>query len=332
LAGAGGLLSCGAVLCAGTIPANAGSSPQQRRQIVLSAPQSAAGLPALMAALKDPNALIRRAAVRSLGQIGAPAVDALTGALKNDSDLLVRRTALRALLEMPGAKRLAVLQAAGGDSSEIVRATAVEALAETRPRSPQVVALLEKAQQDTSPQVSRIASQSLWPFNTEGVALRETPQFQDTPLNVVQTIPLPEAGWRFHTDARQIGHKQSWFQPTFNDSQWPEISIGKTWEVQGEPNYDGVAWYRATFTLPAKPAQAGTDLVFEGVDESAWVWLNGRFIGAHDIGPEGWNKRFAMNVSDELKWGGANQITVRVLDRMMAGGIWKPVYLEVLKR
>jgi hypothetical protein len=54
-------------------------------------------------------------------------------------------------------------------------------------------------------------------------------------------------------------------------------------------------------------------------------------VGQHDIGPDGWDKRFAMDASEFLKWGAENQITVRVLDRKFAGGIWKPAYLEVLK-
>ena len=123
-----------------------------------------------------------------------------------------------------------------------------------------------------------------------------------------------------------------WFAPDFADNDWKTISIGKAWEEQIGGPYDGAAWYRTTFTLPAKPAQVGTDLVFDGVDESAWVWINGQYVGQHDIGPDGWNLRFAMDVTDYLKWGGANQITVRVLDRTFAGGIWKPVYLEVLKK
>lgn len=307
---------------------------QKRRVEVLAAGQKgAAGLPVLTAAMKEPNAMVRRAAVRAMLEIGAPAKGALTEALKSDSDMLVRRTALRALLELnQGAQAVSVAEQALNDPDETLRTAAVEALADMRPHSPAVVALLEKAQQDKSPAVSRVASQALWPFKKEGITLRETPQYKDSQLTVVQTIPLAEQGWRFQTDVRQTGHKQKWFDVGFDDSAWKTISINKAWEDQiGQP-YDGVGWYRLTFTLPEKPAQAGTDIVFDSVDESAWIWVNGQYVGQHDIGTAGWNKRFAMDVSDLLKWGGQNQITVRVLDRMQAGGIWKPAYLEVLKK
>jgi hypothetical protein len=307
---------------------------QKRRAEVLAAGQKGAvGLPILTAAMKEPNAMIRRAAVRAMLEIGSPAIGALTQVLKDDSDMLVRRTALRALLELsPGTQAVNVAAQALNDPDETLRTAAVEALADMRPHSPEVVILLEKAQQDKAPSVSRVASQALWPFKKEGITLREAPQWKDAQLTVVQTIPLAENGWRFQTDTRQTGHKQKWFDTGFNDSSWQNISINKAWEEQIGQSYDGVGWYRLTFTLPEKPAQAGTDIVFDSVDESAWIWINGEYVGQHDIGTAGWNKRFAMDVSDLLKWGGQNQITVRVLDRMQAGGIWKPVYLEVLKR
>ena len=54
-------------------------------------------------------------------------------------------------------------------------------------------------------------------------------------------------------------------------------------------------------------------------------------VGQHDIGPEGWDKPFTLDVTDEIMWDAENQITVRVLDSKFAGGIWKPVALEALK-
>lgn len=36
-------------------------------------------------------------------------------------------------------------------------------------------------------------------------------------------------------------------------------------------------------------------------------------------------------MTKEIKWNGENQLTVRVLDSKFAGGIWKPVVVEVLK-
>jgi hypothetical protein len=282
--------------------------------------------------MESPDAIIRRAAVRSMGEMGEPAQNALAAALKSDPDPLVRRTALRALTQTPSMDHLAVFESAMSDSSDLVRAAVVQAVADSKHHTPQVIALLKRAQADPSTDVSQIASQALWPFHKVGVSLRDVPANKDRPLTVTQTIPLPLEGWKFQLDPGQIGHEQDWFGTDFSDANWQDIKIGEVWETQIGKDYDGVAWYRHSFTLPEKPVQVGTDIVFEGVDESAWVWINGQYAGEHDIGPDGWDKRFAMDVSDYVKWGAENQITVRVLDRKFAGGIWKPVYLEALKQ
>jgi hypothetical protein len=323
-----GILMSGVVVKADVNP----QLQQQRMQVLAAAQKGAAGLPTLVEAMKSPNVMIRRAAVRSLGEIGAPAHAVLTAALKSDTDPLVRRTALRALTQTTNADNLAVFDAAMSDSSDLVRATAIQAIADLHPYTPQITALLKKAQSDPSNDVSQIASQALWPFHKEGISLRDIPANKDHQLNVAQTIPLPLDGWKFQLDPGQTGQEHDWFGTDFSDANWQNIKIGEAWETQIGKDYDGVAWYRHSFTLPTKPAQVGTDLVFDAVDESAWVWINGQYVGQHDIGPNGWDQRFAMDVSDYLKWGAQNQIAVRVLDRKFAGGIWKPVYLEVLKQ
>jgi hypothetical protein len=324
------LLAAGVLLSVTTVKADINPPLQQQRlEAVAAGQKGAAGLPVVIAAMKNPNALVRRAAVRSMGKIGAPAKAALAEALKSDEDELVRRTALRELLQL---NNMDALPVALDDSSEMVRAAAVQSLADMRPYTPQITALLKKAQQDSSTNVSQIALQALWPFHKNGVSLRDKPAYKDHQLSVAQTINLPLDGWRFQLDSAQSGQENNWYGTDFSDTNWQTIKIGEAWEKQIGKDYDGVAWYRRTMTLPARQEQDGTDIVFEGVDESAWVWVNGQYVGQHDIGLDGWDKRFAMDVSDVLKWGAENQITVRVLDRKFAGGIWKPVCFEVLKK
>lgn len=329
------VIAIGAGIMMSGVAAKAEVNPQlqqQRMQVLQAANKGAAGLPTLIVAMKSPNVIIRRAAVRSLGAIGAPAQSTLATALKSDTDPLVRRTALRALTQTAHADNLAVFEAVMSDSSELVRAAAVQAIADSHPYTPQITALLKKAQQDKSNDVSQIASQALWPFHKVGISLRDIPANKDHQLKVAQTIPLSLEGWEFQLDPGQTGQEHNWFGIDFSDTDWQNIKIGQAWETQIGKDYDGVAWYRHSFTLPAKPAQIGTDIVFDAVDESAWVWINGQYVGQHDVGANGWDQRFAMDVSDYLNWGAQNQITVRVLDRKFAGGIWKPVYLEALKQ
>jgi hypothetical protein len=328
----------GAVSVVFSCSAIAAQSParnaMQRRQAVLAATErGVAGLPVLKAAMSDSNLLVRRAAVRGLAQIGPAAVDTLLSVAQQDQDALIRRSALRALIRTAGERTGELLAPALNDPSEVVRQDVVEQLAALQPRTPQVIALLKQAQQDKASAVSLLAANALWPFHKEAESTQERAEWRDTQLNMASTIPLPVRGWRFKLDPRGTGHEHNWFAANLTDADWNTIDIGKHWEASGH-DYDGIAWYRGTVTLPAKPtaAYAGVDLVFGGVDESAWVWINGEYVGQHDEGPAGYNKTIRMEVTELLKWGEPNQIAVRVLDRANGGGIWKPISLEILKR
>lgn len=306
------------------------SAAQRRAALLKQAQKGVEALPVLQAALQDENLVVRRTAIRLLGELGAAARPALAQGLEND-DVLVRRAALNLLCDPPTIEALPYLQKAAQDAEPLMRLLAVQLLAEIKPRTQAIQELLEKARFDEVPAIRQLAAKAVWPFFKETVSVRDRKDW-DHEIKVVQTIPLPLEGWRFKTDPKEEGHLLNWFMPQFNDESWQPIAIGKSWEEQGY-TYDGVAWYRGTFELPAKPQIAflAVEIVFEAVDEEAWVWLNGEYVGQHDLGPTGWDKPFALDVTKELKWGEKNQITVRVYDSAYAGGIWKPVRLEILQ-
>jgi Domain of unknown function (DUF4838)/Beta-galactosidase second all-beta domain len=136
---------------------------------------------------------------------------------------------------------------------------------------------------------------------------------------------LPTDGWAFHTDARNEGDRKGWGQPTFDDSRWPLVDIGEFWEVQrGE--YDGVAWYRRVIDLPEAVGKGGCVLWFGATDESAWVYLDGKPIGAHDEGEVGWDRRFRIDLPAGVT-PGPHLLAVKVLDRALMGGLWKSIKL-----
>lgn len=307
-----------------------GEPPAARRAaLIREAAKGAAAVPALSKALQDGNLVVRRTAVRLLSGIkGEAARQVLGGALGND-DALVRRTALYSLSDPLDDASLPYLRQGLHDGDALLRLAAVNLLVSMEPRSPEVEELLGEAAKDEVQAVREVAAAAIWPFHKETVALRDRKDW-DHEITVAQSIPLPENGWRFRADATADGHLQKWYDPEFDDSAWEPIRIGAPWEEQGHA-YDGVAWYRCRFELPARPEQIGAELAFEGVDEVAWVWVNGEYVGQHDLGTEGWDKPFVLDVSEALKWGEMNQITVRVYDSAYAGGIWKPVILRVLQ-
>ncbi len=322
---AAGLLAA----CLAAAAAAAPGPAQRRMDLIRLARQGADAAPALAQGLNDENAVVRRTAARLLARLGAPAQAALARAMK-DSDPLVRRIAVRALAQGADARALPVLAAALKDADPQVRQAAVEAIITIQPRSAQAVQLLRLAAKDPAPGVRIPAVRALWPFRRKRPALRERADF-DHDLKLVKSIRLPKDGWRFHLDPQRDGHEKKWYAPEFDDSNWKLIAIEQAWQKAGY-RYIGVAWYRRWVTLPPKPAKVtAAELRFEGVDECAWVWVNGVYVGDHDLGPVGWNLPFRLDVTEEIKWGEKNLVVVRAMNTAHAGGVWRPVFLDVFE-
>ena len=308
---------------------NIAASPARRRAALI---QRAAGgakaIPTLRVALSDENLVVRRTACRLLSGIGVPAREALGEALGN-SDLVVRRTALWKLFDLLGTDALPHLAKALRDPEVSVRHATINLLVSLEPRTDEIKGLLSVARKDQADVVRSIAARALWPFHREAVSIRDRKDY-DRDVKVVQTHPLPKDEWRFKLDPGRDGHQKKWYEPGFDDSKWAPISIEQAWQKAGY-KYIGVAWYRRSIHLPPKPRHTAVDIHFKGVDECAWVWLNGKYVGQHDIGPEGWNQPFLLDVTKEVKWGQKNQLTVRAMNTAFAGGIWQPVQIEVLQ-
>ena len=303
--------------------------PAERRAALLEEARKAKPSAAILGqGVSDENAVVRRTAAQALAQLGMPARAALEKAL-GDTDVVVRRTALTGLLRLEGVDPVPYLTPAIKDEHVLMRQLAVQHLIAIQPRPPAVQVLLEEAAKDKNDKVRRIAARATWPFHKETISIRERKDW-DHDVVVAQAIPLPKDGWKFHLDSDRSGHRKVWFKPALDDSKWADISIEQAWQKAGY-DYIGVAWYRRTIELPAKPDHLAVELHFKGVDECAWVWVNGKYVGQHDVGPTGWNQPFLLDATKEVKWGEANQITVRAMNTAHAGGIWRPVAIEILK-
>jgi len=85
--------------------------------------------------------------------------------------------------------------------------------------------------------------------------------------------------WAFHP-----GDNPAWASPSFDDSSWPRIMTGKTWEEQGFRNLTGFAWYRRRIVLTPTP-EAKLDwqlgLVLPAIEDAAEVYWNGRLVGSY---------------------------------------------------
>jgi hypothetical protein len=89
-------------------------------------------------------------------------------------------------------------------------------------------------------------------------------------------VRLPATGWKFQPDPREVGVKDGWFQPDWDDGSWPAIEIEKPWDGQGYAALDGNAWYRQLVTCPV----GARFLKIEGADDYAEVYLDGQLLGS----------------------------------------------------
>lgn len=311
---------------------------ERRQQVLEAAERGVEALPVLERALEDDNSMVHRAAIRGLVAIGAPAHTILERAFDTHDDPVVRRAALLALAGEPTLEAVPYLTRAMADDDAYVRAIAVRLLLGIEPPTDETLELLRLAEGDEAPSVHRPAGRGLaaldpdmTPFEidpVETVPLRERPEMADRAHQIVAAweMRLPREGWRFRADTRLQGHRENWFEEDFDDSGWEEAAIETAWMT----GYIGVGWYRREIEIPAEPEHLAAELLFEGVDESAWVWVNGEYVGGQDIGPSGWNRPFRVDVTDQLRWGDTNQITVRAMNTAAAGGIWRPITLEAL--
>jgi len=147
---------------------------------------------------------------------------------------------------------------------------------------------------------------------------------------------LMDAGWRFHrgdlpgaTMTPQGPRVEHWrwiadktagvdaekmTDPALDITDWKDAVIGRD-VFGGAP---GFAWFRAN--LPDNQKDAAV-LYFEGVDDNATVYLNGKKLAMH----EGWNDPFEVDLKPAWKAGGPNVLAVLVENTGGGGGIMGPV-------
>ncbi|MBR7104222.1 MAG: beta galactosidase jelly roll domain-containing protein [Lentisphaeria bacterium] len=169
----------------------------------------------------------------------------------------------------------------------------------------------------------REANRCNFPFSGSTIRLSERKDW-DFEIVKVKTISLQDADWKFLPDRQNAGHLSGYYKTDFPDQQWKR---GETGYWKGSMT----AWYRIRFQAPPKPDCNAAELNFSGVEEAAWVWVNGVYIGCRDKGPAAWNQPFQLDITQAIQWGKENVLAVRVLNTGHEGGIYKPIALDILK-
>jgi enterochelin esterase-like enzyme len=140
------------------------------------------------------------------------------------------------------------------------------------------------------------------------------------------SVDLAGQTWKFRT-----GDDLGWAAPGFDDASWQNRVVPDDWNTTAEANYNGFAWYRIAFDLPARPAGMTDAAVIANmgfIDDADTTYLNGVAIGSTGAFPpsfdSAWDEPREYYPPDGLLvWGGRNVIAVRMYDGTGGGGFYK---------
>jgi len=160
---------------------------------------------------------------------------------------------------------------------------------------------------------------------TSEAGLRELPDFAQASEQLRLLKADPDAAlskyeadletWFLASDAGSA-RREAWSNPDLDDSAWKTMSLPTLWEDAGEPDLNGVVWFRRTFDLPA--GAVGAELQLGMVDDIDTTWVNGVKVGF----TYGYNLARKYAVPASALRSGRNIVVVRVLDTGGGGGIW----------
>ena len=114
--------------------------------------------------------------------------------------------------------------------------------------------------------------------------------------------------WQIAYDQENVGKTKEWYLDEKYPTEATEtIRVPSSWELYRK-NYEGVAWYRKTFTVSERHKGRSIRLQFDAVNYLTSVYLNGVAVGFH----EGGYTPFEFTVDDLVKYGETNTLIVRV--------------------
>jgi hypothetical protein len=143
---------------------------------------------------------------------------------------------------------------------------------------------------------------------------------QAQPINTKQIVDL-RGKWKF-----ELGDDKKYIDPKFDDSKWEEIFVPEAWENEGYPGYDGYAWYRKKFDIPA--SAQGKSLYFHGgyIDDACIIYINGYRIGGKGFFPPNFETAYDQEEiflipNEFLNFKRDNVVSIKVYDDFRYGGI-----------
>ncbi|HKM92931.1 MAG TPA: beta galactosidase jelly roll domain-containing protein [Prolixibacteraceae bacterium] len=131
--------------------------------------------------------------------------------------------------------------------------------------------------------------------------------------------------WKF-----SIYRERGVYDIGFDDSRWNEINVPEKWDTQGYADYDGYAWYRTKFIMPAQLTNKDMYLVLGKIDDFDKVYLNGALIGRTEyleqyssLNKGAAHRLYRVYKIPLEKLRTVNVLVVEVRDEQLDGGIYE---------
>jgi len=127
------------------------------------------------------------------------------------------------------------------------------------------------------------------------------------------------AKWWAALDREDLGVLHGWAAPAFDDGGWETATIPGAWS--GDlANFDGVAWYRRAFEIPAALAGKDLDLGLGAIDDMDQCFLDGEKIAGTET-PGHWGEPRHYWIPAAKATAGRHVLALRVVDPQGAGGL-----------
>lgn len=134
--------------------------------------------------------------------------------------------------------------------------------------------------------------------------------------DVLAAYRSAQEAWKKENDAADAGTRGRWEDPALNDADWTTFPVYTTWTTGELAAFDGVAWFRGSFDVPAAWVGQTTTLELGAIDDQDRTYVNGVLVGATD----GWTVQRVYALPGDILKAGMNSIVIRVHDTGGGGG------------
>ncbi len=135
------------------------------------------------------------------------------------------------------------------------------------------------------------------------------------------------------SNKENIGYREEWMQPEYEDQSWTGAACPAEWSTMDEMGMiEGVVWARKQFEVPGD--WIGKDLVLElgPIDEMDVTWLNGREVGSMKKIAD-WDKDRIYHVPGSVVNQKEMVLAIRIVNTVREGGIFgEPDLLRIYPR